>query len=158
MAVNIQVKRGLSQNLPSKASSGTPLWCEDTHELYFGTGNSIVKIGENSTENNLYEKTLKPIIFPELIDNNYNLTSNSINRVTVNSDCKFSLPFLEDGFDKFHQILVQVNLEFIASIDLGTDCFFNEEVPNMSKPGFYNLIYEYNGSYWVVGCIKSGVV
>lgn len=156
MPVNIQIKRGLSQNLPLSAPSGMPLWCEDTHELYFGTGHSIVKLGENSTENDLYEKTVKPISFLEIFNGYYYPSINSINRVTISSDCGFSLPYIEDGYDKFHQILVQVCLENAVSIDLGTNYYYGDEPPNMSNVGYYNLIYEHNGNSWVVGCIKIG--
>ena len=51
MEVNIQFKRGTKINLPASAPNGMPLWCEDTKELYIGTGNSIAKVnGTDSGE------------------------------------------------------------------------------------------------------------
>ena len=44
---SIRFKRGNKADLPKSASSGTPLWCEDTKELYVGNGDDVVKIGEH---------------------------------------------------------------------------------------------------------------
>ncbi|MBR6126857.1 hypothetical protein IKQ21_04150 [bacterium] len=41
MPTNIRIRRGNKANLPNSAPSGMPLWCEDTKELYIGTGNGI---------------------------------------------------------------------------------------------------------------------
>lgn len=41
MGTNIRIRRGKKANLPSSAPSGMPLWCEDTQELYIGTGNGV---------------------------------------------------------------------------------------------------------------------
>lgn len=41
-ATRIQFKRGKKSELPSSAPSGTPLWCEDSHELYVGTDVGVV--------------------------------------------------------------------------------------------------------------------
>ncbi len=45
IASSIKFKRGNKADLPLSASSGTPLWCEDTKELYLGTDNGVVKVG-----------------------------------------------------------------------------------------------------------------
>lgn len=54
-ATNIRLRRGKKSELPSNAPSGTPLWCEDTKELYVGTDNGVAKVGVNdlssSTDN-----------------------------------------------------------------------------------------------------------
>lgn len=54
-ATNIRLRRGKKSELPSNAPSGTPLWCEDTKELYIGTDNGVAKVGVNdlssSTDN-----------------------------------------------------------------------------------------------------------
>lgn len=42
MTTNIRVRRGNKANLPQSAPSGMLLWCEDTKELYVGTGDSVV--------------------------------------------------------------------------------------------------------------------
>jgi len=41
MGTNIRIRRGKKANLPTSAPSGMPLWCEDTKELYIGTGNGV---------------------------------------------------------------------------------------------------------------------
>ena len=154
MAVNIQIKRGQSQNLPSYAPSGMPLWCEDTHELYFGTGNNIVKIGAKSEDGS--ENINNPIVFPKLINGRYTLSPDTINRVAVNQKCEFVLPEINDEDNHFHQIVVQIIIIDIVTINLGTEIFFNKERPDLSNLGYYNLIYEHNGSSWVIGCIEIG--
>ena len=47
---SIRFKRGNKADLPQSASSGTPLWCEDSQELYVGTGNGVAKVGVVSQE------------------------------------------------------------------------------------------------------------
>lgn len=47
MTGNLQFKRGLKSNLPTSAPSGMPLWCEDTKELFMGTGDGVEKVGSN---------------------------------------------------------------------------------------------------------------
>lgn len=41
MGTHIRLRRGNKANLPKSAPSGMPLWCEDTKELYIGTGNGV---------------------------------------------------------------------------------------------------------------------
>lgn len=41
MGTHIRLRRGNKANLPQVAPSGMPLWCEDTKELYIGTGDGI---------------------------------------------------------------------------------------------------------------------
>ena len=51
---SIRFKRGNKADLPKSASSGTPLWCEDTKELYVGNGDGVSKVGAIS---NLVDNT-----------------------------------------------------------------------------------------------------
>ncbi|MCC8434136.1 hypothetical protein HP567_006180 [Brevibacillus sp. M2.1A] len=44
MTLPIKLKRGLKANLPFAASAGEPLFTTDTHELFVGTGESVVPI------------------------------------------------------------------------------------------------------------------
>ncbi len=46
-STNIRLRRGNKADLPNSALSGTPLWCEDTKELYIGTDNGVSKVGVN---------------------------------------------------------------------------------------------------------------
>lgn len=41
MGTHIRIRRGNKNNLPNSAPSGMPLWCEDTQELYIGTGTGV---------------------------------------------------------------------------------------------------------------------
>jgi len=43
MTTNIRIRRGNKADLPLSAPSGMLLWCEDTKELYVGTGDSVIK-------------------------------------------------------------------------------------------------------------------
>jgi len=45
----IRFRRGNKANLPELAPSGMPLWCEDTKELYLGTGDDVHLIGSSNT-------------------------------------------------------------------------------------------------------------
>ena len=80
------------------------------------------------------------------------LSDNSINRITPTGSITFSLPQVVDN-NVFHQILVQMNLTTVHNINLGTNLYFGDEAP-LFETGNYNIIYEYNGSNWVVGSIK----
>lgn len=84
------------------------------------------------------------------------LSDNSINRITPTGNVIFSLPTISDN-NIFHQILVQVYLSTALTIELGTNCFFNTEVPDLSKSGIYNIIYEHNGTNWVSGILFTEV-
>ena len=41
MRTHIRLRRGNRANLPASAPSGMPLWCEDTQELFIGTGDGV---------------------------------------------------------------------------------------------------------------------
>ena len=43
MPTQIRLRRGNKSDLPTSAPSGMLLWCEDTQELYMGTGDSVIK-------------------------------------------------------------------------------------------------------------------
>lgn len=55
MGIDIKFRRGQKIKLPDSAPSGMPLWCEDTKELYIGTGTSVTKINGNEIVGNKYE-------------------------------------------------------------------------------------------------------
>lgn len=87
------------------------------------------------------------------------LVDNSVYSITPTGAITFTLPTVTDT-TKFHQILIQLNLTTIYSINLGTTYFFNSEAPDLSKAGQYDLIYEYNTAQgrWVVGTLTKGGV
>lgn len=87
------------------------------------------------------------------------LTDNSINVITPTGAVTFGLPTITDK-TKFHQILVQVKLSSVYSINVGTTYYFNKKAPDMSTTGWYDIMYDYdkNNSVWVCGVIKKGTV
>ena len=84
-----------------------------------------------------------------------NLSDNSVNRITPSGTVTFSLPTVTDH-TKFHQILIQINLNDTYTINLGTTYYFNKAVPDFTETGYYNLIYEHDGTRWVCGSIVKG--
>lgn len=77
---NLQFKRGLKTNLPTSATSGTPLWCTDTKELYIGTGTGVERVGsiintesEPSSTSVSYDAQNKKLILgdTELVSESY---------------------------------------------------------------------------------------
>ncbi len=50
-STSIKFKRGNKADLPQSAPSGTPLWCEDSHELYMGTGDGVTKASKSDVVN-----------------------------------------------------------------------------------------------------------
>ena len=82
------------------------------------------------------------------------LTDNSVNRIAPTGTVTFNLPSISDH-TIFHQILVQVNLSSKQAINLGTSNYFSRTAPEF-ETGRYNIIYEHNGTHWVVGAIATG--
>lgn len=82
------------------------------------------------------------------------LSDNSVNRIKPTGNVTFSLPSVSNN-NIFHQILVQLTLTSAYTIALGTSKYFNSEAPTF-EVGSYDIIYEHNGSNWVVGAISVG--
>ena len=84
------------------------------------------------------------------------LSTNTINYIIPNGSVVFNLPSVSTSPD-FNQILVQVDLSSLHSIDVGTEHFFNNKAPNLSTTGLYNLIYEYDkaNNIWVCGWMRK---
>ena len=79
------------------------------------------------------------------------LADNSINRIAPTGTVTFSLPSVSDN-TVFHQILVQMTLSTSRTINLGTTKYFTGSQPSFAA-GTYDILYEYNGSNWVVGAV-----
>lgn len=86
-----------------------------------------------------------------------NLVDNTFNRVTVEGAVVFVLPTVEDN-TIFHEIFIQLSMSTVQTIDLGTTWFFNKKQPDLSSAGYYNLVYEYDGTHWVVSAVNKGEV
>ena len=87
------------------------------------------------------------------------LSDNTINKISATGSVTFTLPSVTD-LTKFHQIFVQLYMASAQTIDLGTTYYFNNEAPDLSEAGTYDLIFEYDNtaSHWVVGCLSKGAV
>jgi hypothetical protein len=85
------------------------------------------------------------------------LKDNSINTITPTGAVTFTLPTITNN-NKFHQILVQVDMATVYTIDFGTTCYFNDKTPSLSSIGMYDLIYEYDrvNEKWVCGAMQKG--
>ena len=84
------------------------------------------------------------------------LTNNSLNAITPTDAVIFTLPVVTDP-TILNQILVQIDLSTLYSIDVGTTHFFNGKAPDLSTAGSYNLIYEYDEitGVWVCGWMRK---
>lgn len=148
MTGNLQFRRGFKKRLPLTAPSGMPLWCIDTKELYIGTGNGIASIGSSKIE-------IKNLDYEPFIS----LETNTIHQVEAFDDIEFMPPPLQElNYEEFNQILVQLYMPDVVSIDLGTEVFFNGKMPTLSDSGSYDIIYEFDNEIdeWVCGVIYKG--
>lgn len=84
------------------------------------------------------------------------LTIDSVNAITPSQSVTFTLPTVTDN-TIFHQILVQLNLTTVYTINVGTTHYFNGKAPDLSTTGNYDLIYEYDkaNNYWVCGWMRK---
>lgn len=87
------------------------------------------------------------------------LTDNSINSITPSGNITFTLPTIADN-TVFHEIMVQINLSTVYTIDVGTTYYFNKTAPDLSTAGTYNLYYEYDKAtqQWYCGALSKGTV
>lgn len=80
------------------------------------------------------------------------LTDNTQHTITISGNTTFTLPGVSDA-TKFHQILVLMYMPTLYSLTLGTTTYFGGIEPDLSDTGRYTLIYEYDGTQWVVGAL-----
>lgn len=87
------------------------------------------------------------------------LSDNSINSITPSGNITFTLPTITDN-TVFHEIMVQINLSTVYTIDVGTTYYFNKTAPDLSGAGTYNLYYEYDkaNEQWYCGVLSKGTV
>lgn len=86
------------------------------------------------------------------------LTADSILAITPTGNITFTTPTVTDG--KYHQMLVQLNLDELYTVNVGTTHYFNSVAPVFATTGHYNIIYEYDNTdnYWYCCNIIKGVV
>lgn len=130
---------------------------ENTTDI--GDLSNLDTIAKNNLVNAINENTaiIKQPITTLQTSGTITLTDNSINKIQPTGNITFNLPSVSD-LTVFHQILIQVNLTTVYSFNFGTSYYFNEDAPDLSTTGTYNIIYEYDAaaSHWVVGAIKKG--
>lgn len=85
------------------------------------------------------------------------LLSNKIYKLTAVENITFSLPTIEATDTKYHVIEVIMNVTADVSITWGTNIFFNDSIPDIGI-GTYDLIFEYNGTNWVVGVLTQNTI
>jgi len=87
----------------------------------------------------------------------FELISNRIHKITCSGNVTFSLPTTVET-NYFNQMLVELYMPSVYTINLGTSVYFNSTTPSMSSIGYYTLIYEYDNirQNWVVGVLKKG--
>lgn len=85
------------------------------------------------------------------------LLSNKIYKLTAAENITFSLPTIETTDTKYHVIEVIMNVTADVSITWGTSIFFNDSIPDIGI-GTYDLIFEYNGTNWVVGVLTQNTI
>lgn len=85
------------------------------------------------------------------------LADNSVNKITATGNVTFTLPSITDT-DTFHQILVQLYMSTVRTINYGTTVYFNGVPPETSTTGYYTLVWEYDSirKGWVAGAVKKG--
>lgn len=99
---------------------------------------------------------IEPDIIQLASSGTINLITNTVNCITPTGAVTFVLPSVNASIN-FNQILVQVNLTTVKSINVGTTHFFNGKTPNLSTVGKYNLMFEYdkNNDFWVCGWMRK---
>ena len=82
------------------------------------------------------------------------LTDNARHAITITGDTTFTLPTVTDN-TIFHQMLVEMSMPTVRTIQWGTDVYFWGEAPDLTNTGSYTVIYEYdlNDLTWVVGAL-----
>ena len=114
--------------------------------------NSTITVTEDGTISAVYEAndTINQLTYAATVA----LQDNKIYSIVLGGNIVFTLPSITDT-TKLHQILVQLRMPNVYSVDLGTTNFFKGVAPDLSVTGYYNLVYEYdvNGNNWVVDAV-----
>ena len=63
-----------------------------------------------------------------------------------------------DDSSILNQIILQLNMTTLRTINVGTTYYINKKAPNLSTTGSYNLIWEWDkaNSKWVCGLLTKG--
>ena len=111
-----------------------------------GNGNVIVNTYATKTELNNKRETINNLASSGTIS----LSNNSVNRINITGNVTFNLPTNVDS-SILNQIMIQITMNSVKTINVGTTQFFGGKSPDLSKAGKYNMIYEHDGTNWVCG-------
>lgn len=148
---------GTTKNIPSGGGgSATDVQINGTSIVVSGVANILTETAYNASSNKIATMADTKQAVTALSGTSITLTDNSVNTLTPTGNTTFTLPTVSDT-TTFHQILVQLNLSTVYTIDLGTTTYFGGTTPDLSATGNYNLIYEYDNalSTWVVGAVSK---
>lgn len=92
-----------------------------------------------------------------LTANTVTLEANKIYSLTPTGNVTITLADPTDT-TILNQIILQLNLETVRTINVGTTYYINKKAPNLSATGNYNLIWEWDKacSKWVCGLLSKG--
>lgn len=123
----------------------------ETYTVMISAGGNVAGSGSQEDTSSTY------IVLPNK-SGSVNLDDNLIYGIEPTGTITFVLPTVTDA-TKFHQIMVQVKLASVQTINLGTTYYFNKVKPDLSSAGLYNIMYEYDNidGRWVVGSVSKGV-
>lgn len=107
----------------------------------------------NTAVNNLTNIPIETLTQTPAVDGyKIELSADTIGKTTISDKTTFILPSVSSN-NVYHQIMVLMNMPTVKTIDLGTEIYFNGIEPNLTVAGNYTIVYEYDGSNWVVGAI-----
>ena len=111
--------------------------------------------GDVSTSINSIESLTKISMVSLTYDSTIALATNTAYTLTLAGDITFTLPNPTAG--KLNQIEIQLYMDSVYSLTLGTSYYFGGSAPDMSTAGYYSIIYEYDWlqSQWIVGAMKK---
>ena len=135
---------------------GTPVNADNMNHIEDGIADCSQELIDAVQRIDNIEPYLPPDYIQLASSGTINLTTNSVNYIEPTNSVTFVLPDVSASA-KLNQILVQVYLSTVYSIDVGTTHYFNDKTPNMSSTGMYNLIFEYDESrnYWICGWLRK---
>lgn len=160
-AVNCSVYRGstlvlaevttTSENVVTIEINSDTTIAAETYTVMVSAGGNVAGSGSQEDTSSTY------IVLPNT-SGTVALDDNSIYGIAPTGNITFTLPTVTD-MTKFHQIMIQVKLASVQTINLGTTYYFNRVKPDLSSAGLYNIMYEYDNmdGRWVVGSVSKGV-
>ena len=125
--------------------------------------NMVQYVKDSMTESETYiQDQLTTYAEVNTLDNTQStleIESNKVYNITPEEDIAFTLPTITET-GNYYQILVQLNMPTVYTIDLGTTYCFNGIEPDLSMTGNYDIIYTYDNAVakWCVGAIFKGDV